>query len=863
MKMSLASLKRGISAAIGLIILVTGSFGIAAPSHAAADHSVTIHYHRFAGDYTGWDIWSWPKGKAGKAYTFGGTPDSFGQVANYTVTGSGTGDVGFIIRFGGDKWTAKDVGADRYISQWDGNNNAEIWLVEGDATIYTSQPTITPTIISASAVAFNKLKVKLNVPLAVTSGDNGFVLNGPAGTPTVTSVTADDHLANSVNLTVNLSGNISFGNQYTLSQTTYSSSGLDLSPLYDSQQFADAFTYTGNDLGATYTSGSTAFRVWAPTASAVSLMTYGTLANPTAATEVPMTQDVNGTWVTSLTGDQNGLVYMYQVAVNGDVNLANDPYARAVTLNGEQSVVVDLSQTNPSGFTTETKPAFSGNPTDASIYEIHVRDLSEDPSSGIPADHVGKYLAFTDLNTKTPDGKSLTGISYIKKLGVTHVELLPVYDFNSVDESNPTFNWGYDPANYNAPEGSYSSDPSNPTTRIVELKSAIQAMHAQGLRVNMDVVYNHVANAASFAEQLIVPGYWFRHNPDGSLANGTGVGNEVASERPMVRKFIVDSVSYWASQYHFDGFRFDLMGILDTTTMNAIRTSLNQIDPSIIMIGEGWNMGNSLSLSQRANQTNLSGMPGIAAFNDTIRDGLKGSVFTATDTGWATGTPAVGYKVQQGIIGMSQFSIGLSGGWGNTQPSQSVNYVECHDNLTLWDKLAASTSLSVANRTKVDQMIGSVVILAQGVPFQQAGQEFLRSKNGNDNSYNSPDSINSIKWNLAASNANTVNYYAGLYALRAAHPAFRLATTVAVRSTLKFLNQTKGVIAYSLNGKAAGDKAGTIFVAHNPNKVNMTVKLPATGTWSVLVNGTKAGTKVLARVKGKTAVVPAYSTLVL
>jgi len=413
------------------------------------------------------------------------------------------------------------------------------------------------------------------------------------------------------------------------------------------------------------------------------------------------------------------------------------------------------------------------------------------------------------------------------------------------------------------PEGSYSSDPNNPTARITELKSAIQAIHAQGLRVNMDVVYNHVASASTFAEQLIVPGYWFRHNSDGSLANGTGVGNEVASERPMVRKFIVDSVSYWASQYHFDGFRFDLMGILDVTTMNAVRTALNQIDPSIIVIGEGWNMGNVLSLSQRANQSNLSGIPGVAAFNDTIRDGLKGSVFTATDKGWATGMSAVGFKVQQGIVGMSQYSQSISSTWGNTQPSQSVNYVEAHDNLTLWDKLTASTSLSVGDRTKVDQMIASVVILAQGVPFQQAGQEFLRSKNGDENSYKSSDLVNSLKWNLASTNANTVNYYAGLYALRAAHPAFRLATTAAVRSALKFVNQSKGVIAYSLNGKAAGDKAGTIFVAHNPNKVNVTVKLPATGTWSVLVNGTKAGTKVLAKVKGKTAVVPAYSTLVL
>jgi len=855
-------LKRAISALIAAVFALVGTVAAVTPSHAATDRQITIHYHRYAGDYTDWNMWLWAKDvNNGAAYHFTGT-DAYGVTGTFTVPASAGKAIGFIVRT--DAWK-KDVSADRYVTDFDANGNAEIWLLEGASGIYFAAPNIQPTIRSVSANGFNQLKVTLSQALTIASGDNGFTLSGVQGAPLVTSVDAADGTSTSTSsILLNLDSNLVFGNNYTLDSSTYGSAAIDMGSLFDSQQFADQYTYTGDDLGNTYTANSTAFRVWAPTATAVDLLTLADANTlPANATVTPMTKDVNGTWVATLSGDQNLTQYLYRVHVNGTVNIANDPYARASTVNGGHSVVVNLAATDPAGFATETKPAFSGNASDATIYELHVRDFSIDPSSGISAANRGKYLAFTETNTHTPDGKTLTGISYIKSLGVTHVELLPVFDFASVNELSPSFNWGYDPENYNVPEGSYSSDPTNPVARITELKQAIQAMHAQGLRVNMDVVYNHVSSAEMFSENLIVPGYWFRHEADGSLANGTGVGNEVASERPMVRKFIVDSVAYWASQYHFDGFRFDLMGILDTTTMNAVRAALDSIDKTDLIIGEGWNMGDVLPDAQKADQPNLPKMTGIAAFNDSIRDGLKGSVFNSGDKGWATGKSSAADAVKGGIVGETPYSALVTGSWGATQPVQSVNYVECHDNLTLWDKLAASTTLSKANATKMDQMIGSVVVLAQGIPFQQAGQEFLRSKGGNDNSYNAGDAVNSLKWGLAGTNAATVKFYAGLYALRAAHPAFRLTTTAQVQQTLKFVNQSKNVIAYSLNGKAAGDKAGTIFVAHNPNKTNVTVKLPATGTWSVLVSGSKAGTKVLAKVKGKTAVVPAYGTLVL
>lgn len=634
--------------------------------------------------------------------------------------------------------------------------------------------------------------------------------------------------------------------------------------IYDTADFAAKYTYTGNDLGNTYTPTGTAFRVWAPTATKVELLTFATPSTKDSDGVVhTMTADVNGTWIANLPGDQNGTIYAYRVYVNGKVNVANDPYEHASTANGGRAVVVDLNATNPAGFTEQARPAFSGKTTDASIYELHVRDFSIDPSSGISPANRGKYLAFTELNTHTPDGKTLTGISAIKALGVTHVELLPVFDFASVNEWKPTFNWGYDPDNYNVPEGSYSSNPDDPTARIIELKKAIQAMHSIGLRVNMDVVYNHVSSPSLFTEEQIVPGYFFRHEPDGSLANGTGVGNEVASERPMVSKFIVDSVKFWASEYKFDGFRFDLMGILDVNTMNAIRTALDKIDPTIIMLGEGWNMGDVLSDAKKADQGNLPNMPNIAAFNDGIRDGIKGSVFDSTSTGWATGNSGASDAVKAGIVGEVMYSALVSGSWGDVQPGQSVNYVECHDNLTLFDTLTASTKLKGAAKTAVFQLASAVPILAQGMPFIQAGQEFQRSKQGNDNSYNASDAVNSLKWNQSTVNASTVKYFAGLFALRAAHPAFRMTTANQVRSNLKFITQPHSVISYWLNGSAVSDSASAIFVAHNPYKAAVTVKLPATGTWTVVVKGGVAGTVSLGTVKGATASVPAYSTLVL
>ena len=634
-----------------------------------------------------------------------------------------------------------------------------------------------------------------------------------------------------------------------------------MTKLYESAEFSAKYTYTGNDLGNTYSPTATKFRVWAPTAIAVTLVTYAKADSPlSSAVETRMTPDVNGTWVTSLSGDQDGLIYNYRVTLEGPTNEAVDPYVRATTINGTRGVVVNLAKTNPTGW-SKSKPKFSGKATDAVIYELHVRDLSMDSSSGISAANKGKFLAFTELNTKS--GGVQTGVSAIKDLGVTHVELLPIYDFQSVDEAAPTFNWGYDPQNYNVPEGSYSSDPTKPTARITELKRAIQSMHSVGLRVNMDVVYNHVYNASTFSQNLITPGYFFRTDDNGALTNGSGCGNDVATERPMVRKFIVDSVKYWASEYNLDGFRFDLMGLMDIKTINEVTAALKVIDPTIIVIGEGWEMG-TLAKDLRASQTNISKLNNVAHFNDQIRDGLKGSVFKASDTGWATGKLSAVGDIKPGIVGNTNYDPMFLNAWNTTSPTQSVNYVESHDNLTLADKLTASVKgISPTGIAQLSQFATSIAFLSQGVPFMQAGQEFLRSKNGDDNSYKSDDATNSLKWSTKLKYSATVNYYKGLIALRAAHPAFRMTSTADMKANIKFFKGTDTLIAYSINGKAVGDKAKTIVVIHNADSANATFTLPNANSWNIVAKGSQIGTKTLQVLKAGKVVVPGQSTMVL
>lgn len=598
-----------------------------------------------------------------------------------------------------------------------------------------------------------------------------------------------------------------------------------------SEAFDDAYFYDGDDLGCRYAPVGTSFVLWAPTASEALVVLYESWDGPPVRQEA-LKREAKGVWRAAIPGDLAGKLYTYKVLIGSQWNEAVDPYARAAAVNGDRGAILDLARTCPDGWTAK-KPLFR-HAVDAIIYEVHVRDLTIHPSSGVL--HKGKYLGACQLGTTGPDGLP-TGLDHIRSLGVTHVQLLPVYDYatESVDETKPEerYNWGYDPKNYNVPEGSYATDPYSPAVRIRELKTLIQTCHDQGLRVIMDVVYNHVYDGYRVHFTKLVPGYYLRYKQDGSLSNGSGCGNDTATERRMMRKYIVDSVLYWAREYHMDGFRFDLMGLMDIETMNELRHRLDELDPSIVMLGEGWIMPTELAPSKRADQGNAHSLPGIGQFNDSLRDALKGSTFAQDAAGFIGGAWGVEDDIRRGIAGAIFYSERL---WGFArEPVQSVAYVEAHDNHTLWDKLViANPGEDEGIRRRRHMLASSIVMTSQGMAFLHAGQEFMRTKQGDENSYQSPDEINRLDWERCARERQGVAHIRRLVELRRRHPAFRLRTAEEIRRHLVFEASPAGCVAFTLRHHANGDPSRHLFIVHNANSYAVQVHIPLPGPWSVV-----------------------------
>ena len=581
-----------------------------------------------------------------------------------------------------------------------------------------------------------------------------------------------------------------------------------------SNDFDNYFSYDG-ELGALYEKEGTLLRVWTPTAKSVEVWIYADDSFKGPSTKIEMVQKPKGIFEAYLPGDQHGTIYVYKILfLNNRESISVDPYARATTVNGMKSVIADLNRTNPDGW-GERLPAF-GLPEEAIIYELHIRDFSISETSGIV--NKGKFLGLTEKNTQNASGRK-TGLDYLIDLGITHIQILPMFDYATVDEANltePQYNWGYDPLNYNVPEGSYSTDPFDPFNRIFEVKQMIRTLHDNGLRVIMDVVYNHVYDPKDQALERTVPGYFYRYNADGSLANGTGVGNDTASERHMMRKYIIDSVKYWAKEYHLDGFRFDLMGIHDSVTMNAIREALDKIDPSIIIIGEGWEMSTPLPEDLKASQRNAQAMPRIAHFNDSIRIAVKGSDFgDEKDRGFISGKNYLEDLLLRNIKG----AMHLSSHSSYVDPEQVIQYVEAHDNLTLYDKLLRSNpDDSEEVRIKRHTLATSIVLLSQGVPFIHGGQEFLRTKAGVANSYQSPDEINQFEWERVTTFQESVAYVKGLIALRKSEYLFRLHTIEEIEAHFTILSENFNIVAFSLTNSEKkyivifnGNRSDTIF----------------------------------------------------
>jgi pullulanase, type I len=633
----------------------------------------------------------------------------------------------------------------------------------------------------------------------------------------------------------------------------------------------DYEVYTGNDLGAVYSPKMTRFKVWAPEAESVKLNLYKQGEGDNLIEQHIMKKSANGTYVFEKQGDCNGIYYTYTVVNHGEEQEAVDPYTKAAGVNGQRGMVINLAKTNPQGFELDGYR----NPehiTDAIIYEGSVRDFTMDESSGVF--HNGKFLGLTEANTTNHFGEA-TALDYISGLGVTHVQILPAFDFETVDEKNQKaqYNWGYDPDNYNVPEGSYAVSPYDGAVRIQEMKQMVLALHSRGIGVIMDVVFNHTYRRDDSNLQKIVPGYYYRSDETG-YTNGSGCGNEVASDRPMVQKLIVDSLIYWAKEYHIDGFRFDLMGVLDIDTMNVIAERLKEIRPDIYLYGEGWNGGpSSLAEEKRAFKASAKKMPEIGMFNDDIRDTIKGSVFYDDHLGFVNGGTHLENALRYGITGavahpQVDYDAYGSKPWAK-EPGQSINYVSCHDNYTLWDKLSVSCPEASEEKKKaMNRLCAAIVFTSQGVPFIQAGEEFLRSKplpekkGFAENSYNMPDAVNSIKWDNIHEYPDMIAYYKGLMALRKAHPVFRMQSEVEMTQNLCFLSDTpENVVAYLLKGKGADDTPENILVIFNGNDEEILYNLPE-GKWKILVDDKTAGADGKKMISEKADVEP-LSALVL
>lgn len=854
-------MKKRMIAFLAILLLLVSCIPAGGIYTAGAQEGVTLklHYHRADESYDGWDVWMWAAGMDGAGYAFA---NEGGEMVATMTAPAGTASVGFIVRT--QDWT-KDIDEDQFI------DIAEV--VSGTVHIYVESGVKGYTKVYGGDVVtgVKLLNARYDGDRTITAAftgtleeepDSYFTVTGPDGVIALERVEA----VSDTEYQLVLPEKIDATKIYTLTcdGTDYN---IIMPIVFSTAEFEAEYTYSGDDLGATYAKDKTSFRVWAPTADSVVLNLYsgGTAGVNDLIEQLEMTPDVNGTWTAEKSGDLNGVYYTYRVEVNGTVREACDPYARTTGLNGNRAMVIDLDATDPEGWAADSDPNAGKSFNDAVIYELHIRDLSTDENSGIT--NKGKFLGLTETGTKSPSGVS-TGLDHIKELGVTHVHLLPVYDFGSVVEGNiysEQFNWGYDPVNYNVPEGSYSTDAANGEVRVKEMKQMVQALHTNGISVIMDVVYNHVQSASDFCFNKIVPMYFTRISETGTYSNGSGCGNDTATERSMVKKYIVDSVKYWADEYHIDGFRFDLVGLMDTDLINTIIEEVHKDHPNVVFYGEGWTLSTDVTKEgySLATQTNSAMTPGFAYFSDTIRDLLKGNVFDNSATGFVSGAQGLENR-------LTQCFMGFAPDWCTT-PAQCVNYASCHDNMTLIDRITNSTpDASREDQIKMNNLAAAIYMTSEGIPFMQAGEEMLRTKVKADgsfdsNSYSSGDAVNQLVWeNLADDEYRQVfEYYKGLIAFRKAHAALRLTNAEDCRSNIApVAGLDANVVAFRINGGVNGETADSLFVIFNANNEKKEIELPE-GKWNVYIDGENAGTEVLRTVKNGKVTVDGISAMVL
>ncbi|MDE5896696.1 MAG: type I pullulanase, partial [Clostridia bacterium] len=845
-------------------------------------NQITFYFNRAAEDYDSCDIWMWEEGGAeGRGFLL--HECDYGAKAVINID-ENCARVGFIVRTGcsdpgGTSWgpATKDATQDdRFVSIKE--RETFVYLKGGDKKAYSSTDG-GKTLVEIKSVDMADLRDLNTVRFAVSSASamstdpaEVKLLDGEGNEVKITQI----QKLSSLQAQIKTEDELALDRAYTLHVA-------DLEPVpvvpityFSSDDFAEKYHYDGA-LGVELTATQTIFRLWAPTASSVRLNLFDAGDGGSAQRTVALVRGEKGVWSYTENANLNGKYYTYTVKTSAGEQEAVDPYAVSAGLNGNRGMILDLDSTDPQGWSEELfvpSAAVNGkfNYTDAELWEVHVRDFSNTiTDSKLPASYRGKYMAFTKTGLTNSAGIPV-GVDYLKELGITHVHLMPSYDYATVDESaNTGFNWGYDPKNYNVPEGSYSTDPRNGAVRVNEFKQMVQALHAQGIGVVMDVVYNHTYALDSNFNK-IVPYYYYRFQTNGKPSNGSGCGNETASDRYMFGRYMLDSVTYWMKEYGVDGFRFDLMGLHDTDTMKAIEQAVHEINPNALIYGEGWTGGSStLDSGKQSTLTNIrtvngavggnknNHVNGIAMFNDVLRDAIKGST-NGKDTGFATGadetlSQAIRFGVNGGVKNTGFGTANNKGSWNTYNPSNLVNYASAHDNLSLWDKICyayGEEADTLEARLRRNRLSAAIVQTSLGIPFMQAGEEMLRDKKNadgsyNENSYNSSDAVNNLKWErLTETSAEyaMMRYYSGLIAFRKAHETLRLPLASDRGTTVNVLDKTatKGaVIAFTMNNPYDDE---VIYVVYNAGETSIDVTLPE-GSWDLFINGTTAGTTAI------------------
>lgn len=805
-----------------------------------ATTKITVHYKRTDKNYSGWDFYTWnyePGGGEARAFEFTGS-DNYGKIATVPLDEHFVGmkQMGFIVRKGGQAWLDKDIGSDRFLTipETAPNGNYEIWLYQGLKNVfYSLEEAEDDKIVSSIFVNMKELRTKVICPKTGTITKDKFHIYQDGEEMTDYSFSFSNGT-----IIASFSNWVPIDRAYSVKldfNPTPRTANSSFAGIYETTQFVSNYTYEGDDLGVTFNKekGTTTFKLWAPLATSVVLNIYNTGTpkslggSDTKVKVFYMTRGEKGVWHHTEPAIMHGAYYTYSVTNGGTTNETIDPYAKSCGINGIRGLVVDFDQINEQvQFVKGVRPNQIQKPTDAIIYEIHIRDMTIDETWGGNEEWAGKYLGLTQEGTKY-EGVT-TGLDHIKELGITHVQIMPTYDYATVDEtSNSGRNWGYDPLNYNCLEGSYSTDPYDGFNRIIEFKQMVKKFTEAGIAINMDVVYNHTARAINSNFNFIVPDYYHRTTSDGDFYNGSGCGNEIASQRPMVRKFILDSTKFWFTEYNLSGFRFDLMALVDSTTMGQVYTQLAEEYENVLVYGEPWDADGQGGSGRNYTQTTvraLSSIPGVGVFNDEIRGTIRGGN-EDTSIGFAQGQLSDN-DIKNRLIPSLK---GYHPSQPSLDPSRMINYAACHDNMTLWDKISYSkSSSSEAERIKMNNLSDSIVFFSQGIPFILCGQEFLRTKpwdaneglgrqvgNFNANSYNANDATNAMRYDHKIKNKSVFEYYKGMIALRKAHNLFRLNSRADLNNEDIFYVRDYGsnFIAYNIAGD--NDINGMIYILMN------------------------------------------------